>query len=416
MAVDHWTLPDAERWNEWQEKATINLREGQSVPLVLEYSSGLGSRWRALRLGCLPATPDDPIAAAVDAAAAADVAIVFAGLTNEWESEGFDRPDMRLPGGQDELIRRVAAANPHTVVVLNTGSPVGLPWLADVPAVLQAWYTGQEMGHAIADILFGDVTPSGRLPFTYPRRLQDTPAFINYPGENGHVRYGEGLFVGYRYYDAKGIEPLFPFGYGLSYTDFSYGSLALNRAECGPEDTLEARVTVTNTGSRPGQEVVQLYIRDEEASLRRPLKELKHFAKVRLQPGEEQTLTFTLSRDDLAFYDPARGGWITEAGAFELFLGRHAADIRQRARFTWTGDAVDSTSTASNGSLHTGLLLKTILADPEGKRVLERHLGELLKHPQADMAMEMSLDQLAAIAPDLLTAQKMQAIRDDLSR
>lgn len=415
LVINQWDHPGAEEWNEWQESASITLRAGETVPLVVEYSSSLGSRWRALRLGCQTPLPEDPIAAAVEAAATADVAIVFAGLTNEWESEGFDRPDMRLPGGQDELIRRVAAANPRTVVVLNCGSPVEMPWLDEVPALLQAWYAGQEMGHAIADVLFGDVSPSGRLPVTFPRRLQDNPAYINYPGENGQVRYGDGLFVGYRYYDAKQIEPLFPFGYGLSYTEFSYGDLTLDREQLGPGEALEARLTIANRGSRPGQEVVQLYLHDEESSLRRPPKELRRFAKVMLQPGEEQTVTFTLDGDDLAFYDPAYGGWISEAGAFQLLLGPNAADIRRRARFTWTGAAARAARTDPNGHLHTGLLLKTLLADPEGKRVLERHLGELLKHPQAEMAMEMSLDQLAAIVPDLLTAQKMRAIQNDLA-
>lgn len=167
----------------------------------------------------------DSLGRAAALAAAADVALVFAGLSGEWESEGFDRPDMDLPGLQNELIERVAAANARTVVVLNTGSPSTMPWLDKVAALVQAWYPGQECGNAIADVLFGDVTPSGKLPQTFPVRLEDNPAYINYPGENGKVYYGEGLFVGYRYYERKRIAPLFPFGFGLSYTTFSYSSL-----------------------------------------------------------------------------------------------------------------------------------------------------------------------------------------------
>ncbi|MDT8304956.1 MAG: glycoside hydrolase family 3 C-terminal domain-containing protein [Anaerolineae bacterium] len=418
LVVDRWDATAGRSWGQWdesQEPISVTFAAGESAPIVLEYSSAIESSWRALRLGCMAPVPADPIAEAVALAASADVSIVLAGLTNEWESEGFDRPDMALPGAQDELIHRVAAANPNIIVVLNNGSPVDMPWLDEIPALLQAWYTGQEMGHAIADVLFGDVSPSGRLPITLPRRLQDNPAYLNYPGENGHVRYGEGLFVGYRYYDAKDIAPLFPFGYGLSYTEFSYGELRLDRDEYGPEDTIEARLTVTNTGTRAAQEVVQLYVHDEKSSLRRPLKELKRFAKVMLQPGEEQTVTFTLGRDDLAFYDDARDGWIAEPGTFALLAGPNAADTRRRARFTWTGEPAVSSVPATPRDLHTGLPLKALLDDPHGKAVLERHLGELLDHPQAEMALEMSLDQLAGIVPDVLPAEKMQAIRDDLA-
>jgi beta-glucosidase len=418
VLIDRWEAAGGRDWGQWDEShkpIAVTLDAGERLPLVVEYSSAVDSSWRALRLSCMAPVPEDPIAVAVALAASADVAIVFAGLTSEWESEGFDRPDMALPGAQDELIRRVAAANPNTIVVLNTGAPVDMPWLDEVPTLLQAWYTGQEMGHAIAGILFGDVAPSGRLPVTFPRRLQDNPAYLNYPGENGHVRYGEGLFVGYRYYDAKGIEPLFPFGYGLSYTTFDYGALILNAAAFGPEDTIEARLTVTNTGDYPAQEVVQLYVRDEQASLRRPHKELKRFAKVLLQPGEKQTVTFTLAGDDLAYYDDARKKWVVEEGVFELLAGRHAADIRQRARFTWHGERTGAGAAAPGTHLDSSLPLRALLADPHGNKVLARHLGDLLTHPQAEMAMEMSLDQLATLVPDLLTAELMQAIRDDLA-
>jgi beta-glucosidase len=266
-------------------------------------------------------------------AARSDVAILFAGLNDEWESESFDRPDMSLPGGQAELIAAVAAANPNVIVVLNAGSPVAMPWLDEVPAVLLAWYLGQETGSAIADVLFGDVAPSGRLPTTFPRVLRDNPAYLNYPGENGHVLYGEGLFVGYRYYDKKRVEPLFPFGHGLSYTTFAYRSLALDAAEIGPGDEIHVTVDVENTGTRPGKEVVQIYVRDLESRLVRPEKELKAFAQVGLQPGEIRTVHLTLDRDALAYYDPARGGWIVEPGEFDVLAGRSAADICLSARF-----------------------------------------------------------------------------------
>jgi beta-glucosidase len=240
---------------------------------------------------------------------------------------------MTLPGKQNELIERVAAANPRTVVVLNTGSPTAMPWLSSVAAVVQAWYPGQECGTAIADVLFGDTTPSGKLPQTFPLRLEDNPAYLNFPGENGKVYYGEGLFVGYRYYDKKKIAPLFPFGFGLSYTTFSYSPLRLSAQRIGPDDTLQVSLEITNTGERAGQEVVQLYVRDEQARLERPEKELKAFTKVQLEPGEHKTVTLSIARDALAYYDDLAREWVAEAGAFEVLVGASSQDIRATATF-----------------------------------------------------------------------------------
>jgi beta-glucosidase len=315
---------------EGAKTAAIDLVAEQTYRLQVEYASEAGPRWRNLRIGCMPQIPADAIQQAADLAAKSDLAIVFAGLTNEWESEGFDRPNMDLPGRQVTLIEKVAAANPNTIVVLNTGSPVPMPWLDRVNAVLQAWFAGQEAGHAVAAVLFGDVNPSGKLPQTYPRRLEDTPAFITFPGENGKVLYAEGLFVGYRYYDKKDIAPLFPFGYGLSYTTFEYRNLQL--AAAGGE--IAVSLSVANTGPRTGQEIVQVYVRDVQSRLIRPEKELKAFAKIALAPGETRTVTFTLDRDALEYYDPARPGWILEPGAFEVLAGSSSRDIRLRGTVT----------------------------------------------------------------------------------
>ncbi|MBN1657720.1 MAG: glycoside hydrolase family 3 C-terminal domain-containing protein [Anaerolineae bacterium] len=315
-------------------RSTLYLEANQPVPLVVEFSWDDPEPWRMFRLAARPETTPPSTEEAVALAARSDVAVVFAGLNDEWESEGFDRPDMALPGGQAELIAAVARANPNTLVVLNVGSPIDMPWLDDVPAVLLAWYLGQETGHAIVDLLFGAVVPSGRLPTTFPRRLRDNPAYLNYPGENGHVLYGEGLFVGYRYYDQKRIEPLFPFGHGLSYTTFAYRDLALDAHKYRPGDEIHVRLDVENTGTRTGKEVVQIYVRDVESRLSRPEKELKAFAKVELEPGETRTVQLTLDRDALAYYDPARGGWLVEPGEFEVWAGGSAADIRLSARFT----------------------------------------------------------------------------------
>lgn len=330
LVVDHWAEED-----EQQTAVTLSLQAGQPVSLRAEFVTNPDSIWRTLRLGCLSPMPADPIQAAADLAAQADVAIVVAGLTREWESEGFDRESMRLVGRQDELIARVAAANPNTIVVLNVGSPVEMPWANDVAAILQSWYGGQDAGHALADVLFGDVTPSGKLPTTFPMRLEDNPAFINYPGENGRVQYGEGIFVGYRYYDKKRLAPLFPFGHGLSYTTFAYNHLRLNGETFRPGDEIRLSVDVTNSGQRAGQEVVQVYVRDEASRLVRPPQELKAFAKVALEPGETQTVTLTLTGQSLAYYDPSAGGWVTEPGTFTLLVGSSSRDIRLTGQLEW---------------------------------------------------------------------------------
>ncbi|HBX69327.1 MAG TPA: glycosyl hydrolase, partial [Chloroflexi bacterium] len=227
--------------------------------------------------------------------------------------------------------------NPHTVIVLNTGAPVHMPWIEHVPAMIQAWFGGQEMGNAIADVLFGLVNPSGKLPTTFPVRLQDNPAYLNYPGENGHVHYGEGLFVGYRYYEYKDVPPLFPFGFGLSYTSFEYGEVSLSAAEFGPGETLTASLTLKNTGERAGQEVVQLYLRDVQSRLVRPLKELKSFAKVALQPGEREQISFEIGEAALAYYDDAARQWLAEPGTFEIFIGGSSQGLEVSARFEWRG-------------------------------------------------------------------------------
>ncbi|MBN1313469.1 MAG: glycoside hydrolase family 3 C-terminal domain-containing protein [Anaerolineae bacterium] len=328
LVVDFWDeMPDGQNRSGAQD---IELAAGQTYSIRIEYAAHPDSHWQHLRAGCIPQIGADAIRQAAELAAKADVAIVFAGLTGEWESEGFDRPDMELPGAQAELIEQVAAANPNTIVVLNAGSPVKMAWLDKVAAVVQAWYLGQETGNAIADVLFGDVNPSGKLPTTFPARLEDNPAYINYPGENGKVLYGEGLFVGYRYYDKKAIEPLFPFGYGLSYTTFAYSNLTLIESENGQ---LEVRVDVRNTGERAGKEIAQVYIRDLQSRLVRPEKELKAFAKVALDAGEGKTVALRLDCEALSYYDPAEKQWVVEDGEFEVLVGSSSRDVRLTARF-----------------------------------------------------------------------------------
>ncbi len=338
--IDNWTQQmrgiEYFGFGSTELQAVVPLEAGHEYQLTLEFVRPADFPLAAVRLGVLPPVPADAIEKASRLAAASDVAIVCVGFGGEWQSEGFDRPDMDLPGQQNALVEQVAAANPRTIVVLNTGSPITMPWLAKVAAVVQAWYPGQECGNAIADVLFGDVTPSGKLPQTFPVRVEDNPAYLNFPGENGKGYYGEGLFVGYRYYDKKRVEPLFPFGFGLSYTTFGYSSLRLSAQEIKSDDILQVSVDITNTGLRAGKEVVQLYVRDEQARLQRPEKELKAFAKVHLEPGERKTVTLSIAREALAYYDDHTHEWVAEAGAFEVLVGASSQDIRARHAFALT--------------------------------------------------------------------------------
>jgi beta-glucosidase len=329
------TAPDPQAPPQWpvsHATAYVDLVEGQVYNIKVEYVKPQEVDHSALYLRFAYAPePDERLERAVELAQQSDVAIVFAGMPQGFESEGDDRPHMDLPGPQNMLIKAVARANPNTIVVLNCGSPVTMPWIDDVSALVLAYYPGQEGGNAVANILLGEVNPSGKLSVTFPKRYVDNPTFINYPGTM-EVRYGEGIFVGYRYYDAKEIEPLFPFGFGLSYTTFEYGDLQVPEAVKTGE-TVEVSVTVKNTGDRAGKEVVQLYVRDEESSLVRPPKELKGFAKVALEPGESKTVSFMLDQRGLSFYDPYRRQWVAEPGDFAVLVGASSRDIRAQATF-----------------------------------------------------------------------------------
>ncbi|HEY5079600.1 MAG TPA: glycoside hydrolase family 3 C-terminal domain-containing protein [Opitutaceae bacterium] len=275
---------------------------------------------------------------AVLAAKQCDVAIVIAGLSHQAhaDDEGTDRYDLSLPAHQAELIARVAAANPRTIVVLVDGSPVDMaPWLGKVPSVLQAWYGGSEAGNALAAVLFGDAAPSGKLPCTFPKSLADTPTAPGgaraYPGIDLVVHYDEGLFVGYRWYDAKKIEPLFPFGFGLSYTTFAYSNMRVNAAGAG---AATVQCDVTNSGTRAGAEVVQLYVHDGHASVPRPEQELKGFSRVVLAPGETKTVTIPLNPRSFAYYSPDKRSWQADAGSYDLLLGSSSRDIRLRGAYS----------------------------------------------------------------------------------
>ena len=341
LLIDNWTDPvRGEAWygtGSREEIGEIAMAAGKPVDLSVEYTKEGALVMGGLKLGYLPPQPADMMERAVAAAEGADAVVVVVGLNAEWETEGHDKDDMRLPGRQAELIERVAAVNPKTVVVLNAGTPTDMAWIDGVPAVLQSWYGGQEAGNALADLLFGDANPSGRLPTTFPLRVEDNPAHsgdpLTYPGVDGHVSYAEELLLGYRHFDARGIEPRFCFGHGLSYTTFEYGDAELNGQVFRADDPVEVSVAVHNTGAVEGLEVVQLYLSAPADREGRPPIELRGLAKVALAPGETRRVTLSLDRRALSCWDPAAHAWVVPLGEREILVGHSSRDIRSRARF-----------------------------------------------------------------------------------
>ena len=328
---------------------------------------------------------------AVRAAQAAEVAIIYAALPEAYDNEGNDRPSLDLPAAQVALIRAVCQAQPRTVVVLNNGSAVAMgEWIDGTAAVLEAWLAGQASGGAIADVLTGKVNPSGRLAETFPLKLADTPAYLNYPGENGEVRYGENLFIGYRYYDARQAPVQFPFGFGLSYTTFEYHDPRLSATTCKDVDGLTVSVAVTNTGQVAGQEVVQVYVHDRQCKLARPPKELKGFAKVALEPGETKTVSIPLDFRAFAFWHPAHKQWITEDGEFDILIAASAADIR------FTQSVTLQSTLALPSLLNRDSTVREWLEDPRGRVVI----GPLFQQAQAQMGPAMGSNGEGS--PDLM--------------
>nr|WP_274637057.1 glycoside hydrolase family 3 C-terminal domain-containing protein [Microbacterium bovistercoris] len=326
---------------------------------------------------------------AVAAASAADVAVLFLGLPARLESEGYDRDDIDLPADQLALVEAVVAVNPNTVVVLSNGGVVALPFAARVPAILEGWLLGQAGGGATADVLFGDVNPSGRLAETIPQRLSDSPAYLSFPGEFSHVRYGEGLFVGYRWYDARQLDVAFPFGHGLSYTTFAYRDAA---ADVNAVGDIEVRVTVANTGDRAGREVVQVYTSLPGGAVQRPVRELKAFASVHLEPGEAREVVLTVRRDDLAYWDGRVAGWVVEGGTYSVDVAASSRDIRSSVTVPVDGDA-----------LVLPLTRESSLAEVMGHPIA----GPLLQGAMAQLTS--GLEGMDSIMPEGVSMEKMMA-------
>ncbi|KAF3906394.1 Beta-glucosidase [Dactylellina cionopaga] len=342
LLIDNWD------WTETGEAmfeasvevvASIHLEAGIPAEILVESTnetrpknkpSATSHGYGGCRIGYRESPIVDLTQEAVNIASKADAAIVIVGLDAEWESEGYDRQTMDLPkdGSQDRLISAVAKANKRTIVVNQSGSPVTMPWVDDVPAILQAWYQGQEAGNALADVILGVANPSGKLPVTFPKRLEDNPAYHNWPGESKRVVYGEGIYIGYRHYERLSLNVLFPFGHGLSYTKFEYGGVAINGSLLKESNVLLVSVPITNTGHVAGKEIVQLYIRDIQSKLPRPNKELQGFTKIELNPGETKVAQILVNKYSVGYYDILIPGWIAEAGEFEALIGSSSRNIQ----------------------------------------------------------------------------------------
>ncbi|NOU73837.1 glycosyl hydrolase [Paenibacillus sp. LMG 31458] len=385
------------------------MREAGSSAL-LSYAQGYAS------------DSDEPdvelVAQAVEAASQADTAIVFVGLPERNESEGYDRNHLRIPESHVRLIEAVADVQPNIVVVLSNGSAIEMPWLGRVKAVLEGYLGGQALGGAIADLLFGNVSPSGKLAETFPQQLEHNPSFLNFPGEGDLVEYKEGLFVGYRYYDAKRIAPLFPFGYGLSYTTFAYSDLSVSTHSMKDTDTLQVSVKVTNTGAMQGKEVVQLYVKDVVSSVVRPEKELKGFTKVALLPGETKTVTFTLDQRAFAYYNVELKDWHVETGEFDILIGHSSQGIVLTERVAVESTVAlaktytrNSTIGDLNGDPKGAAIIQSMMSQFGGMMAMMQDGSELMMA----MMQNMPLRALVAFSQGALTEQGLDDLLNHLN-
>lgn len=309
--------------------------------------------------------PDDElISQAVKTAREAPAAVVFIGITDAMESEGFDRADMKIPACQEKLLREVVKAQPNTVVVVECGSAIEMPWIDEVRGVLYAYLGGESVGPAVVDLLYGRANPCGKLAETFPLRLEDNPSYLYYLGEGDRTEYREGIFVGYRYYDKKDTPVLFPFGHGLSYTQYEYSDLTLDKTSMKDTDTLTVTVKVKNVGDRAGKEIVQLYVSDDQSTAIRPVKELKGFDKVELAPGQEKTVAFTLDKRAFAYYNVDINDWHVETGSFTVMIGRSSRDIQLCAKVE-----VESTQQIKR-TYSFNSTIGDIMADPKGAQMM----------------------------------------------
>lgn len=363
------------------------------------------------------------IASAKELAEKVEKVIIFAGLPDRYESEGYDRDTLAIPPNQNRLIEEILEVNKNVVVVLSNGSPIIMPWLDKVKGVLEGYLAGQAGGGAVADILFGHVNPSGKLAETFPQKLSDNPSYLFFPGEKDTVEYREGIFVGYRYYDSKKVEPLFPFGYGLSYTDFEYSDLKLMKQEITDKETLNLRLKVKNTGEIYGKEVIQLYVSDPESTVIKPAKELKEFAKIELEPGQEKIVEFELDKRAFAYYNTEIDDWYVESGDYEILIGASSRDIR----------LVETVKVKSTVELPNQYTINTnigdITANPEGQKYFNQLLSEYLKGSELMERLEnrddemleamlkyMPLRSLAMFSEGVVSREEIEEMVDKLNK
>ncbi|MCB2339145.1 glycoside hydrolase family 3 C-terminal domain-containing protein [Clostridium estertheticum] len=324
---------------------------------------------------------------AITAAAKSQVAVIFAGLPDRYESEGYDRTHMRIPENQIELIQKIAKVQDNIVVILSNGSPLEMPWLNNIKGVLEGYIGGQAAGGAVADLLFGDFSPCGKLAETFPKKLSDNPSYLNFPGEDDTVEYKEGLFVGYRYYDKKDQLPLFSFGYGLSYTSFEYSDITLDKKTMSDNETLKVCFKIKNTGKTTGKEIAQLYVNDVESTVIRPLKELKAFEKVELKAGEDKTITLTLDKRAFAYYNLEIKDWHIESGNFEILVGASSKDIKLKEIVYIKSTVVIEKKFSRNSTLGD------IMIDPYGAKIAQRLIKDMLGEedsPGDDLGTDMN--------------------------
>ena len=315
------------------KREKIKFEKGKTYSLEVEYK--WEGRFPAVQIGMQPPDQFDLMEEAINLAKEADAVVLIAGTNSDWETEGNDRANLDLPSNQNELIETICKLNKNTVVVLNTGSPCEMPWIDNANAILQCWFHGQEFGNSLADILIGKVNPSGKLPTTFPKKLSDTPAYSTYPGKDLQMDYEEGLFIGYRWYDRESIEPLFPFGHGLSYTSFEYSNLRAIPPK-GNSSVAAFEVDITNTGDVAGKEVLQGYITVNKSQIERPQKELKKFEKISLESGETKKVKFELSEKDLSFWSTENNAWQVEPAEYLFSIGASATDIKDSVS-VWLG-------------------------------------------------------------------------------
>lgn len=326
---------------------------------------------------------------AVSVAERKDAVIILTGLPDSYESEGFDRSTLSIPESHVELIKRVYEVNKNIVVVLCNGAPVTMPFLENSSAVLEAYLSGEAGAGAIAEILFGKACPCGKLAETFPNRIEDTPAYVNFPGNGRTVRFGEDIFVGYRYYEKKDVPVLFPFGYGLSYTSFEYSELTLSANEIGENDCVTVRVNVKNTGDFDGKEIVQLYVGECSPKIARPVKELKGFKKIELKKGEEKTVEFTLDRRSFAYWNERCGDWSVDSGKFGIFIGAASSDIRATGEIT-----VHAEKTPEKLTIYS--YLRDLRMHPNGKAAIT-HILKVMGKDENEIFSDSEKDALTSL-------------------